>query len=196
MGWLRHSSINPRTPTCLNYPRSPPTFTGRDAILGTPAYMSPEQARGKVLDERTDIWAFGCVLYAMLSSKSAFAEETLTATIAAVVGRDPDWSALPSGTPDSIRSLLRRCLEKDVRRRLHHMGDVRIEIEDAIAAPMATKVDLVPEPKSLSGYGEIWPSSLRVSSASRWSLRSWSGPSRGRLQHSRESHCCCLATIR
>ena len=82
-------------------------------ILGTAAYMSPEQARGKPLDKRTDIWSFGCVLYEALAGRRAFAAETVSDTIAAVLGREPDWAALPETTPASIRLLLRRCLEKD-----------------------------------------------------------------------------------
>ena len=104
-------------------------------ILGTAAYMSPEQARGKTVDKRTDIWAFGCVLYEMLTGKAAFGGETLTDIVAAVVTNEPDWTALPANTPASARALLRRCLQKDLGRRLQHAGDARIEIEEAIAEP-------------------------------------------------------------
>ncbi|HYS88743.1 MAG TPA: protein kinase, partial [Bradyrhizobium sp.] len=104
-------------------------------ILGTAAYMSPEQARGQPVDKRTDIWAFGCVLFEMLTGSSAFARETVTDTIAAVVGAEPEWKSLPADTPGSIRRLLTRCLQKDARRRLHDIADARIEIEDTMATP-------------------------------------------------------------
>ena len=87
-------------------------------ILGTAAYMSPEQARGQVVDKRADIWAFGCVLFEMLTGRALFARDTLTDTLAAVVQSDPDWQALPAATPARIRDLLRRCLQKDPQRRL------------------------------------------------------------------------------
>jgi serine/threonine protein kinase len=101
-------------------------------ILGTPAYMSPEQARGKPLDKRTDVWAFGCVLYEMLTGRLAFGSETVSDTIAAVLGREPEWSPLPAATPASLRRLLARCLEKDVTRRLRDLGDAQSELDDAI----------------------------------------------------------------
>src|SRR5215472_14797145 len=104
-------------------------------ILGTAAYMSPEQARGQLADKRTDIWAFGCVLFEMLTSSAAFARETVTDTIAAVVSGEPEWKSLPADTPDCIRRLLTRCLQKDVKRRLHDIADARIEVEDAMATP-------------------------------------------------------------
>src|SRR5437867_1165351 len=104
-------------------------------ILGTAAYMSPEQARGQPVDKRTDIWAFGCVLFEMLTGSAAFARETITDTIVAVVGAEPEWKSLPADTPGSIRRLLTRCLQKDARRRLHDIADARIEIEDAMATP-------------------------------------------------------------
>ena len=111
-----------------------PTADGR--ILGTPAYMSPEQARGLVVDKRTDIWAFGCVLYEMLVGRSAFGGDTVSDTIAAVIEREPSWTALPPHTPASIRRLLERCLDKDPRRRLRDVGDARIEIEEALTRPV------------------------------------------------------------
>ena len=99
-------------------------------ILGTAAYMSPEQARGKAVDKRTDIWAFGCVLYEMLTGRPAFRGETLSDTIVAILEREPDWTALPAATPPAVRRLLQRCLEKDPRRRLRDIGDARHWMED------------------------------------------------------------------
>ncbi len=104
-------------------------------ILGTAAYMSPEQARGQPVDKRADIWAFGCVLFEMLTGTSPFAHGTVTDTIAAVVGAEPEWKRLPADTPQTIRRLLTRCLQKDARRRLHDIADVRIELDDTAVAP-------------------------------------------------------------
>src|SRR5713226_1867953 len=116
-----------------------PTLTASGTIagviLGTAAYMSPEQARGQPVDKRTDIWAFGCVLFEMLTGSAVFARETITDTIVAVVGAEPEWKSLPADTPGSIRRLLTRCLQKDARRRLHDIADARIELEDAMATP-------------------------------------------------------------
>jgi len=100
-------------------------------ILGTAAYMSPEQAAGKAVDKRSDLWAFGVVLFEILTGRQAFKGETVSHVIAAVLKDEPDWSALPSDTPASIRRLLRRCLQKDRKRRLPDAADVRLEIEDA-----------------------------------------------------------------
>ena len=97
-----------------------------------PPYMSPEQARGKGVDKRTDIWAFGCVLYEMLTGRATFAGDTVADTLAAIVERDPVWTALPATIPSSIRQLLVRCVEKNPNRRLHDIADARIEIDDAL----------------------------------------------------------------
>jgi serine/threonine protein kinase/Tol biopolymer transport system component len=105
------------------------------AIIGTAAYMSPEQARGQAVDKRTDIWAFGGVLFEMLTGRKPFAGGSLADVFAAVVGRDPDWNALPPATPRRIRDLLRRCLQKDPARRLRDIGDARLELDDAAAEP-------------------------------------------------------------
>ena len=104
-------------------------------ILGTAAYMSPEQARGRPLDKRTDVWAFGCVLFELLTARHPFPGNTISDRIAAILERDPDWRILPAATPPRIRWLLRRCLEKDPRRRLHDLADARIEIDEAASNP-------------------------------------------------------------
>jgi eukaryotic-like serine/threonine-protein kinase len=104
--------------------------TEEGRILGTPAYMSPEQARGKPVDKRTDIWAFGCVLYELLTGKEAFRGETVSDTIAVVLEREPDWQALPPATPPQIRDLLRRCLQKEAERRPRDFRDLRIQLEE------------------------------------------------------------------
>lgn len=109
---------------------SPTLIKGTQAgvILGTAAYMSPEQAKGKAVDKRADVWAFGCVFYEMLTGKQTFSGETLTDTLAAVVRAEPDWEALPTGTPAAIRKLLARCLTKDPRQRLRDIGEARIAV--------------------------------------------------------------------
>ena len=115
-----------------------PEMTHAGMILGTAAYMSPEQARGKTLDTRADVWAFGCVLYEMLAARSPFVGETISETIAKVLEREPDWHALPTSTPKRLRELLRRCLQKDQRQRLHNIADARIEIADIQARRSAS----------------------------------------------------------
>jgi Tol biopolymer transport system component len=107
-------------------------------ILGTAGYMSPEQARGKPVDRRSDIWAFGCVFYEMLTGKVAFSGETVSDTLAAVIRAEPDWNAVPELTPASIRKLLRRCLEKNSKRRLQAIGEARVAIEETLSGDAET----------------------------------------------------------
>jgi serine/threonine protein kinase len=109
-------------------------------ILGTAAYMSPEQAAGKAVDKRTDVWAFGVVLLEMLTGRRPFAGDTASETMAAVMMKEPDWSRLPSATPEPIRKLLHRCLEKERKRRLPDAAVARMEIEDALDASAATSM--------------------------------------------------------
>ena len=116
-------------------PRLTATHLGDGTILGTPTYMSPEQARGQVLDRRTDIWSFGCVLYEMLTRRAPFTGDTVSDTLAAILDREPDLTMLPADTPASVRRLLRRCLEKDRRRRLDSVSAARLEIDDAVTVP-------------------------------------------------------------
>jgi Tol biopolymer transport system component len=118
-----------------NSPTLSRAATMQGVILGTAAYMSPEQARGKACDTRTDIWAFGCVLYELLTGKQAFHGEDITDILAAVVRAEPDWQALPAATPTKVSDLLRRCLQKDKTLRLQAAGDARIEIHEALTAP-------------------------------------------------------------
>jgi hypothetical protein len=115
-----------------------PTITDRmtrpGVILGTAAYMSPEQAKGRPADKRTDIWAFGCILYECLTGKLAFAGETITETLAAILKGEPEWKALPRDTPASIRHVMLRCLQKDPKQRIHDIADAWLEIEE-VAPP-------------------------------------------------------------
>jgi eukaryotic-like serine/threonine-protein kinase len=114
-------------------------------ILGTAAYMAPEQARGKAVDKRADIWAYGCLLFEMLSGRRPFDGETISDTLAAVLARDPDWSLLPATTPSTVRHLVTRCLEKDPKRRLRDVGDARLELEEMLADRTASgRVRTVP----------------------------------------------------
>jgi serine/threonine protein kinase len=121
---------------------SAPTSAGMTragVILGTAAYMSPEQARGRPVDRRTDTWAFGCILYELLAGRRTFAGDTASDSMAAILKQEPDWAALPAETPAAIRNLLRRCLQKDRDRRLQSIGDARIEIDEALSgAPHET----------------------------------------------------------
>jgi len=112
--------------------------TRAGVVMGTASYMSPEQARGKKVDKRTDVWAFGCSLYEALTGEKPFNGETVTDIIAAVVKNEPDWSRLPPSTPPSVRRLLLRCLQKDPNRRLRDIADARLEIEEALTGPAET----------------------------------------------------------
>ena len=124
-------------------------------IVGTAAYMSPEQAKGRAVDKRTDISAFGCVLYELLTGRRAFVGEDAADFIAAVLTKEPDWAALPPATPSRIVELLKRCLKKDVREQLRDIGDARQEISEAIANPAATRDSIAavrhPPPRRLAG---------------------------------------------
>jgi eukaryotic-like serine/threonine-protein kinase len=132
-----------------NSPTLSQAATMQGVILGTAAYMSPEQARGRAVNKATDIWAFGCVLYEMLCGHKAFDGEDVTEILASVVKTEPDWSRLPGATPQAIRVLLRRCLRKDRRQRLQDAVGIRIEIEDVLsdAIPSAAPVQAAAEPK-------------------------------------------------
>jgi serine/threonine protein kinase/Tol biopolymer transport system component len=113
---------------------SPALMTGIGVLLGTAAYMSPEQAKGKPADKRSDVWAFGCVLYEMLTGRRAFEGEDVADTLANVLKTQPDWHALPAGTPPDVRRLLGRCLQKDPHERLPHIGGARLDINAALSS--------------------------------------------------------------
>ncbi len=127
--------------------------TALGAIMGTASYMSPEQARGKPVDKRTDIWAFGCCLYEALTGKKAFEGDTVTDTLSAVVRAEPDWTALPPAISARLRELLERCLRKDARRRVHDIADARLELEESEERIDAT----IPAPSIRK-----WPAMLSV----------------------------------
>ena len=144
-------------------------------LLGTAAYMSPEQAKAKAVDRRADIWAFGCVLYEMVTGKMAFHGETVTDTLAAVIKEDPDWSQLPLNTPSRVRVLLQRCLQKDPKQRLRDIGDARISLDEVLSG--------APEPPTAAAQGlsaPFWRRALpwvagifavAVASLATWNLK-------------------------
>ena len=153
---LAKSIASGSAPDITHVPAGDRADGGDGAVIGTAAYMSPEQARGARVDSRTDIWAFGCVLFEMLTGRLAFAGATFSDTIAKILEREPDWSALPAETPPAIRRVLLRCLAKDPKKRLRDIGDVRLEI-DAVdeAAP---------------AFGQPTPASSPIRSRTSWML--------------------------
>jgi len=134
-----------------------PTLTDQmtrpGVILGTAAYMSPEQAKGKPVDKRTDIWAFGCILFECLTGKRAFRGDSVTEVMAKILEAEPDWTQLPANTPAIVRSLLRRCLQKDPGRRFHHIVDARVEMLEGLSQP----ADAIPVARQFS---LLWLSSI------------------------------------
>src|SRR5262245_2754459 len=138
-----------------------PTVDG--VLLGTAPYMSPEQARGKAVDKRTDIWAFGCVLYEMLAGQPAFSGETTSDVIVAILDREPVWAALPASTPPAVRHLLERCLEKDPRRRLRDSGDAPLVLD---APQSASPV----QPQSRAGLNLVGGALFVTSAVALWAL--------------------------
>ena len=145
-------------------PDTSPTLTAMATrtgiLLGTAAYMAPEQAKGKTVDRRADIWAFGVVLFEMLTGHRLFAGETASDVLAEVLKTEPNWSQLPPETPPRIRELLARCLVKDPKRRLQSMGDARIAVEEALsgqAPPDATLVPAAAPPDSAASWRRLLP---------------------------------------
>jgi eukaryotic-like serine/threonine-protein kinase len=112
--------------------------TTQGIVVGTPAYMSPEQATGQTTDQATDIWAFGCVLFEMLAGRRAFPGDSSTEIIGSVLSREPNWDLLPADVPENVRRLLRHCLDKDPRRRMHHIADARLELDDLLETSTIT----------------------------------------------------------
>jgi Tol biopolymer transport system component len=146
-----------------------PTFTAHatqmGVILGTAAYMSPEQARGKAVDKRADIWAFGVVLFEMLTGRRPFDGETVSDTMAKLLEREPDWSALSPQTPPKVRELLRRCLEKEPKKRQRDIGDVRIELEEALAHLAGTTTAALAPPAATARRGRLSPRAIALGAA-------------------------------
>jgi Tol biopolymer transport system component len=167
--------------------------TQEGVIAGTAAYMSPEQARGKAVDKRTDIWAFGCVLYEMLTGRPPFPGETVSDTIAGILEREADWSALPAEATVSIRRLLQRCLEKDPKRRLRDIGDARLEMEEApgpgvsssgaAGKPAGDRITPARRPRRLALWAALGVGLLLIGGAATWQLQRseyfWRSPLEG-----------------
>ena len=158
-------ALDPNASSATSDTHNSPTLTARATqmgmIIGTAAYMSPEQARGKAVDRRADVWAFGAIVYEMLTGTRAFEGDDVSVTLASVIKDDPRWTALPGDLPPALTRLLRRCLEKDPKRRLSAIGDARLELEES-AIPGSE----APAPASRSGVGRleraIWASGLAV----------------------------------
>ena len=181
-------ALDPAATSTANAANSP-TLTARatqiGVILGTAAYMSPEQARGRTVDRRADIWAFGAVLYEMLTGRRAFAGEDVSITLAAVLKDDVHWHALPAGLPASIGRLLKRCLEKDPKRRLQAIGEARVQIEDLLsgAAPepaAAPATPALPASHAPVGRHRLWLTALAalaagglITAAVAWAMMHW-----------------------
>jgi Tol biopolymer transport system component len=153
-----------RSPTIT----SPALMTGVGVLLGTAAYMSPEQAKGRDADKRSDLWAFGCVLYEMLTGRCAFRGDDVADTFVLVLSGEPDWGALPATTPAPIRRLLRRCLEKDRRRRLADIADARLDLDDA-SSPLAQVSEAqsglvadAPTPRSFRRERMVWAAAVAL----------------------------------
>ena len=152
-------ALGPEGPNATADASNSPTLTARATqmgmIIGTAAYMSPEQARGKSVDRRADIWAFGVVLYEMLTGRRAFEGQEISDVLAAVLRQDIDWTALPPGTPPNIRRLLKRCLEKDPRKRLSAIGDARLELDEPEPAAAASAPRRCAARRSIAA--RLWP---------------------------------------
>jgi Tol biopolymer transport system component len=150
---------------------SPPTQMGM--ILGTAAYMAPEQARGKPVDKRADIWAFGCVVYEMLTAKRPFVGETVTDTLAAIVKEDADLTALPAATPSALRRLIAHCLVKDPKQRLRDIGDARIALERLVARTSDESVDPRPVAPDGTRFGVVHIAAVSLTVAIATALAVW-----------------------
>src|SRR6476620_985506 len=158
------SSPSPPGAVTMSPTMTSPAMTHAGMILGTAAYMSPEQARGKPVDRRADIWAFGCVLFEMLTGTRAFGGADVSDTIVAILRGGPAWNAVPAETPASLRRLLRRCLEKDPRKRLSAIGDARLELDEQ-DAPLSPASHAAPAAQArrrgVTSY--LWPAIAFVS---------------------------------
>jgi Tol biopolymer transport system component len=169
-------AIEPGVASSPGLSRSPtittPAMTQLGLILGTAAYMSPEQARGKAIDKRADIWAFGCVLYEMLTSRRAFLGDDVTDVLVAVMSKEPDWTALPAATPRAIRRLLRRSLERDVHRRLADIADARLELEDALTTS-GDEIVSAPPPRLAWWRRLVLPAGSAVAAAAVAGFLAW-----------------------
>ena len=151
-----------------------PAMSAVGVILGTASYMAPEQARGKPVDKRADIWAFGCVVYEMLTGRRAFGGDEVPDTLAAVLAKDVDWSRLPPTLPASLRRLLKRCIEKDRQKRLADISDARLDLADALASEDGVSNSLAaPVQSGVRGWMILAAASvgLAIGAGAMWSMR-------------------------
>ncbi len=174
--------VSDQDSTAQVIPANSPTIsvlaTQAGIILGTASYMAPEQAKGKQVDRRADIWAFGCVLFEMLSGKKAFDGETISDVLASVLKSEPDWTALPADTPPAIKRLIRRCLVKDPKQRLRDIGDARIAIEETLSstttdAESSISAGRTPEAKRASLLRRAFPWALGVIAITCAAVAGW-----------------------
>ena len=181
---LAKAAAEESTPGLSRSPTMMSDGTSAGVILGTVAYMSPEQARGKAVDKRTDIWAFGCVLYQMLTGRLAFGGETVSDAMVAILEREADWTALPAGTPPSIRRLQQRCLEKDPRRRLRDIGDVRHWLDDVASREAGVGAAALPRQRGLTWQlGGVGLASASVAGWLLWVAPTTDAPARNVQLH-------------
>ena len=159
--------------------------TRAGALLGTAAYMSPEQARGQAVDKRSDIWAFGCVLYEMLTGRAAFGAETVSDTLARVLEREPEWDRLPPATPPQVRRLLQRCLEKKPKERLRDIGDARIDLDErSRIVPELPRTGLLGSRRAIAFWAAIGVAvTAAVAGTIGWVLKPTSAPVVSRFSH-------------
>jgi serine/threonine protein kinase/Tol biopolymer transport system component len=155
---------------------SPAMMTGVGIILGTAAYMAPEQARGRAVDKRADIWAFGCVLYEILAGRRAFDGDDVTDVLSRVLQREPEWQALPSTIPPHLATLLSRCLEKDPRKRLRDIGDARLMLDESLVPVLgaASVPSSVEQPRRRASWilaGGAFAAGIALASGAAWTLR-------------------------
>ncbi|HEY7370341.1 MAG TPA: protein kinase [Thermoanaerobaculia bacterium] len=175
-GLAKALSSDGSSPDVTSSPTMTAAATQAGVVIGTAAYMSPEQARGKSVDRRADVWAFGALLYEMLSGRKAFEGETVSDTLAAVLKTDPDWARLPPSTPPHVRAVLRRCLERDRDRRLRDIGDVRLELDEARAEPAAEPARARRVGWGLAAAGLVLGALLGVLAAARLRPRGEAAP--------------------
>ena len=149
-----------------------PAVTAAGILLGTASYMSPEQARGHAVDARTDVWAFGCVVYELLTGHTAFGGDSVADIMSAVISREPEWTALPAETPASLRRMLRRCLEKDRRQRLRHIGDARLDLDERAIDPAPVAPHAAP-PAALLGRASWLGAGVLLASIAFLAPRWW-----------------------
>src|SRR5262245_1537874 len=184
------SSLTNPSPMSISPTITSPAMTGIGVLLGTAAYMSPEQARGKAVDKRADIWAFGCVLYEMLTGKRAFDGEDVTDTLAAVVRSEPKWDALPDAISPTLRLFLSRCLHKDSKQRVGVIRDVRLHLEGVFGTTAAQVAEV-----TVAAAGGMWRRTVPLVAAlmvggllvglTAWSL--WPSPASARVSRFRHT---------